>query len=164
MFGIKAIAVATLVLTTLMVGGQRASATSINPPPPVRLYLATYGTVELSAFLAGSTRCWQNPPENGRGSGGCIHGDMAARERPRLDQRIKAAFRGTATLTLPENTDSISISYGRQPSIEYRTRPTVIWPIPGSGTYHMTITLKSHDEFTTSETKYLVPFWVPRGS
>jgi hypothetical protein len=162
MCGIKTTVVAILVLATLMVGGQRADATVTPSPPPVRLYLATYGTVELSAFWAGSTRCWQTPPENGRGSVGCIHGDMAGREPPRLDQRIKAAFRGTATLTVPENTDSISIGYGRQPSIEYSTRPTVIWPIPGSGTYYLTITLKSSDEFSTSETTYYVPLWVPR--
>lgn len=93
---------------------------------------------------------------------GCVHADGVPRVRPRLDQRVKAAFRGTVTLTLPENTDAVFIAYGRQPAVEYTTRPEVIWPTPGSGTYHMMITIKWHDESSRSEATYLVPLWVPR--
>lgn len=161
--GIKATAVAAiLVIGTSAVGGQLAWGSSPSQAP--RPYLATsFGTFPLSPFVAFSTTCSMLATASG-GFVRCIHGDMAARLPPRLDQRIKADFRGIAVLTVPENTDSILIGYGRQPPIEYSTRPTVSWPLPGSGTYHVTITLKSHDEFTTSETTYYVPLWVPRGS
>jgi len=163
MSGVKATAVA-LVIGTLIVGGQRAGATSINPRPPGPPSLSTsYGTVALSGLVTATT-CGQIYAASGQFFPGsfCIHAHGGARARLRLDQRVKAAFRGTVTLTLPENTDSVFIGYARQPSTEYSTRPTVIWSIPGSGTYYMNITLKWHDEFTTSEATYLVPLWVPR--
>lgn len=160
MSSIKTAAVAVLVIGTLVVGGQHAGASSPAIGPP---FLSTpYGTVFLSQYAVTSTTCGQILTASGRRFGGCVHADGAARRRPRLDQRIKAAFLGTATLTVSEDTDSVFIGYGGQPSIEYSTRPTVVWPLPGSGTYHMGITLKRHDEFTTSETSYLVPLWVPR--
>jgi len=162
MSSIKSAAAAVLVIGTLLVGGQHAGASSPTIGPP---FLSTsYSTVFLSHYAVTSTSCGQILTASGQRFGGCVHADGAARRRPRLDQRIKAAFRGTATLTVPENTDSVFIGYGQQPSAEYGTRPTVIWPIPGSGTYHVRITMKWHDEFTTSETTYLVPLWVPRNT
>lgn len=145
-------------------GDQRAGASSTTPalsPPSLSTF---YDTIELSRFAVTSTTCGQFVTASGQRGGGCIHADGAARGRLTLDQRVKAPFRGAVTLTVPENTDSVFIGYGRQPSVESRTRPTVIWPIPGSGTYYMTITLAWHDEFTTSHATYLVPLWVPRGS
>ena len=51
----------------------------------------------------------------------------------------------------------------QQAGSEYLT-PTVVWPLPGSGTYDLVVTVKWHVEFTRSETTYLVPLWVPRRS
>lgn len=164
MSGIKATAAAILVIGTGAVGGQHASATSDPPPPGPPSLSTSYDTVALSRFAVTSTTCGLILTASGQRFGGCQIADGGALRRLLLDQRVKAAFRGTATLTVPENTDSVFIGYGRQPSVEYSTRPTVIWPIPGSGTYYMTITLGWHDEFTTSHTTYLVPLWVPRNT
>jgi len=162
MSGVKATAVATLVIGTLILGGQRAGATTAPNPPPGPPSLSTsYDTVGLSGLVTATT-CGQIYAAKGQFGSGCIHAHGPARARLRLDQRVKAPFRGTVTLTLPENTDSVFIGYARRPATEYSTRPTVIWSIPGSGTYNMHITLKWHDEFTTSEATYLVPLWVPR--
>jgi hypothetical protein len=79
-----------------------------------------------------------------------------------LDQRIKAPFRGTIALTVPANTDTVFIGYGRQPSIEYTARPTIEWPIPGSGTYYLHIGMKWHTAVVTNQANYYVPLHVPR--
>ena len=74
---------------------------------------------------------------------------------------MKAGFGRTVTLFLGETIDAVTVSYGRPPATEYTT-PTVIWKLPGSGTYNLVVTVKRHDEFTRSEATYLVPPWVPR--
>lgn len=159
---IKATAIAVLAIGILEGGGQRAGASSTTPALGHPSLSTSYDTVELSRFVVTSMTCGLILTESGQRFGGCQIADGTGPGRPRLDQRVKAAFRGTVTLTLPDNTDSVVIGYGRQPPAEFSARPTVIWPIPGSGTYYMTITLGWHDEFTRSHTTYFVPLWVPR--
>jgi hypothetical protein len=161
---VNALALVAVLAGAFANGGQQAWASAPAPAPGPPALTTSFDTVALSSFWMTSTSCSTVFVPSGQAfvSQGCVHADGAARLRPRLDQRVKAAFRGTVTLTLPENTDSVLIAYGRQPAVEYTTRPAVIWPTPGSGIYHMTITIKWHDESTRSEATYSVPLWVPR--
>lgn len=120
-----------------------------------------YETVPLGHYAVTSTTCFMYPPSSGRLGAGCVVGDGLIRRPIPLHERVKAAFGGTVTLLLPEPVDTIRVSYGRRPATEYLT-PTVVSPLPGSGTYDMIVTVKWQDEFTRSETTYLVPLWVPR--
>jgi hypothetical protein len=90
---------------------------SVAPP-----YLSTPDTtLVLARFIINSTSC-TNPSPQGSG---CVSGDGVPNPRLRLDQRVKAPFHGTVTLTVPDNTEAVFIGYGRQRSIEYTARPTI---------------------------------------
>ena len=51
---------------------------------------------------------------------------------------------------------------GKQPGTEFSSRPEIVWPLPGSGTYRMIITLKWHTELAAGTTTYAVALYVPR--
>jgi hypothetical protein len=151
-------------VTTLLVIGV---ITIAAPAPAARhegspaAVTTAYETVPLAHYWVTGTTCFTYPPSSGRLGGGCVVGDGVVRRPISLHERLKAAFGGTVTLLLPEPVDAVYVSYGRRPATEYLT-PAVVSTLPGSGTYHLVVTVKWHDEFTRSETTYLVPLWVPR--
>ena len=147
-----------LVIAVMSVAQPAPAGRHESPPAAVT---TAFQTVPLSHYAVTSTTCFTFPPSSSRLGGGCVIADGGARRRLRLDERVKAAFGGTVTLLLPEPVDTVFVSYGRLPATEYRTA-AVVWPLPGSGTYDMIVTVKWHDEFTRSETMYLVPLWVSR--
>ena len=160
----KATSCVAVVVATFALVGQPAGASSPGAPPDSPRLSTAYNTVGLSAYATSGTTCGQSDQvtADGQRLGYCQTWDGTARLPIRRDQRIRGVFRGTATLTLPANIDAVRISYGRQPPIAYTPGPTVVWPLPGSGTYHMQITLAWHDESSSTETTYYVPLWVPR--
>ena len=68
-------------------------------------------------------------------------------------------FRGTVTVWVPDTTDSVAIGWGNQPGTEFSSRPQIVWPLPGSGTYRMIITLTWHTERAAGTTTYAVPLY-----
>ncbi len=120
-----------------------------------------YQTVPLAHYGVTATSCGLLPSGNGGRFPGCVHADGGVRRPLRLYERVKAAFGGTVTLILGDSVDAVYVSYGRQPGTAYST-PVVLSTLPGSGTYDMIVTVKSHDEFAWHEVTYLVPLWVPR--
>jgi hypothetical protein len=95
-------------------------------------------------------------------SGWCVNASPVPFGPIRLNQRIKAPFRGTVTVWIPDTTLSVVIGWGNQPGIEFSSRPAVVWPLPGSGTYRMGITLKWQTELAEGTTSYSVPLYVSR--
>ncbi len=148
------------VLAGALAAAAAPAAGSPDDSPPAAVTTA-YQTVPLAHYAVTSTSCGLIPGSNGQRFPGCVHADGGARKRLRLDERVKAAFRGTVTLLLPEVVESVWVGYGRRGGTEHQT-PIVVSTLPGSGTYDMVVTVKWHDEFTRSETTYLVPLWVPR--
>lgn len=136
-----------------------ASAAPQESPPAA--VTTAYETVPLAHYAVTSTSCGFLPTSSGQRFPGCVHADGAVRRPIRLHERVKAAFGGSVTLLLPEGVDSVWVGYGRRGGTEYLTQ-SVVSPLPGSGTYDMVVTVKWHDEFTRSETTYLIPLWVPR--
>jgi hypothetical protein len=110
----------------------------------------------------GAQACGRQSATNPFSGGWCIVADPPPFGPIRLDQRIKAPFRGTVTVWVPDTTDSVVIGWGNQPGSEFSSRPAIVWPLPGSGTYRMIITLKWHTNLATGETAYAVPLHVPR--
>ena len=96
-------------------------------------------------------------------------------ERHRLRDRGRwpvpaCADRGTHPRPLPRRHQcraagsyAVSIWYGRQPAESYDyALGRVDWPVPGSGTYRMFITIASHDERTASVVTYALPIYALR--
>ena len=155
------------IVKTMLVGALSAAVTPASAAPqesPPAAVTTAYETVPLAHYAVTSTSCGFLPTSSGQRFPGCVHADGVARRRLRLDERVKAAFRGTVTLLLQEGVDSVYIGYGRRAGTEYLTPTVVVSQLPGSGTYEMVVTVKWHDEFTRSETTYLIPLWVPRRS
>jgi hypothetical protein len=153
---------AAVCLAMAIVGGGVAQAE--ESPWPAHPYLTTStGPIDLARFAYGSQACGRPSPTNPPfSSGWCVVADPPAFGPIRLDRRIKAPFRGTVTVWVPDTTDSVVIGWGDQPGIEFSSRPGVVWPVPGSGTYRMIIALKWHTNLATGETTYAVPLHVPR--
>ena len=153
---------AAVCLAMAIVGGSVARAD--ESPWPAHPYLTTPdGTIELAPFAYGGQACGrQSPTRPPFSSGWCVVADPGPFGPIRLKQRIKAPFRGTVTVWVPDTTDSVVIGWGNQPGTEFSSRPEIVWPLPGSGTYRMAITLKWQTELAAGTTTYSVPLYVPR--
>ena len=153
---------AAVCLAIAIIGGGFAQAA--DSPWPAHPYLtASAGTVELARFAYGSQACGRESPNSPPfSSGWCVIADPPPFGLVRFNQRIKAPFRGTVTVWVPDTTDSVVISGGNQPATEFSSRPGIVWPLPGSGTYRMNITLTWHTERAAGTTTYSVPLYVPR--
>jgi len=58
---------------------------------------------------------------------------------------------------------AVYVTYSRGPATAYLA-PTLVSPLPGSGTYDMVVTVKWHDEFNRGEARYFIPLWGPAES
>jgi hypothetical protein len=155
--------IAAVCLVTAIVGGSNARGE--QSPWPAHPYLSISNrTISLERFTFGSQACSRpQPPTSPQPIGGwCVVADPPPFGYIRLNQRIKAPFRGTVTVWVPDTTDSVVIGWGKQPGIEFSLRPDIVWPLPGSGTYQMAMTLKWHTELAAGTTAYVVPLYVPR--
>jgi len=160
--GRTSLAGVALCLVLVLLGAGAADAASPWPPHP---YLTVSdATVSLARFARGSQACSRttSPSSAQPVSGWCVVADPVPLARVRLNQRVKAPLRGTVTLWLSEGSDRVLISYGTQPAIEYADRPAIVWPLPRSGTYYMTISVRWHAALTAGETTYQLPLYVPR--
>jgi hypothetical protein len=168
---------ATVLSAVALVAGPGAASTS----PPEAPYLSTAtDTFALKGWETGSIGCRRiDPPIAGptdpnapAGSppppvmmASCYVADFTLRVRPTLAERLRAPFRGTITLYVPTDTTSVRMGYGNRPGVVYHERSEITWKVPGSGTYYVSITLRTQtDEFTYGETTYAVPLWVPRNT
>jgi hypothetical protein len=153
---------AAVCLAIAIVGGGVAQAADSRWPAHPYL-TTTAGTIELARFTYGSQACGrQSPTSPPFSSGWCVNASPVPFGPIRLNQRIKAPFRGTVTVWIPDTTLSVVIGWGNQPGIEFSSRPAVVWPLPGSGTYRMGITLKWQTELAEGTTSYSVPLYVSR--
>jgi hypothetical protein len=151
---------AAICLSIAVVGGSVAGAEESPWPAQPSLTISTR-TLDLGRFSVSSQACGRISPVNP--GFGCVFADGAINPHVPLKRRVKAAFRGTVTVTVPESTtDNVFISYGRQPETSYPAQPAIVWPLPGSGTYYMFVTVKWHTTLATGDTTYAVPLYVPR--
>lgn len=160
--GRTSLAGVALCLVLALLGAGAADAASPWPPHP---YLTVSdATVSLARFARGSQACSRTASSSSAQpvSGWCVVADPVPLARIRLNQRVKAPFRGAVTLWLPEGSDRVLIGYGNQPAIEYGDRPAIVWPLPGSGTYYVTISVTWHTALAAGETTYQLPLYVPR--
>lgn len=151
---------AVLFVAIAVAGGGVARAD--ESPWPAHPYLTiSTRTIELGRFTITSQACGRIDTTNP--GFGCVVGDGVLNPRLPLAQRVKAPFRGTVMVTVPESTtDNVFISYGRRPGTSYPAQPAIVWPLPGSGTYYVFVSVKWHTNLATGETTYAVPLYVPR--
>ena len=150
---------AAVCLVIAIIGGSVARAQESPWPSHPTLTISTR-TIDLSRFAVSSQACGRISTTNP--GFGCVFADGGISPRIPLAQRVKAPFRGTVTVTVPENTtDNVFISYGRQPGASH-AQPTIVWPLPGSGTYYLFVTVKWRTNLATGDTNYAIPLYVPR--
>ena len=89
-------------------------------------------------------------------------GDGGLASRVPVKNRVQVPFRGSISVAVPDSTDSVIISFGRQPSQSFDPSQPIVWRVPGSGAYYFFLTLQSHDEFAWTRTTYALPLYAPR--